>query len=237
MGDEELRRLLATRAHVSERRWRANQGAELLPEGSGLFSRLREVCRLRETLPPVPGEGKARYYIKALDPARSGDRTSLAAFYVEGGVLKQAKLALWRDPSWKRQESRIREFCDAYPGELHIDATARIALVDRVEAVLSPRELVNPVTFTNTLKSNMVDHAVAMHETDKLLLLDPETSEEARIQYEELSEFVEKRTPSGLVKHEAPEGGHDDTVSAVIMAAWGARDALEPQLANWGVSL
>jgi hypothetical protein len=79
------------------------------------------------------------------------------------------------------------------------------------------------VTFTNALKKDMVDNAVAMIETGRAQILNPKASVEARIQFDELTEFREIVLPTS-VRYEGPVGGHDDTVTSVIGALWACQD-------------
>ena len=76
------------------------------------------------------------------------------------------------------------------------------------------------VTITNALKMAWVDYAAAEIEHGRVKLLHKDSCPEAMVQFGEMSDFQEKRTPSGGVKYEAPEGMHDDTVIAAIGAIY-----------------
>ncbi len=228
LGDEELARLVRIKRRVSDRRWRANQGAELVPEGAGLFRYLDRICTGK---PRDPVRG--RYYYKGLDLGRTNDWTTLGAFYItRDGRLVQVALDGWSDADWQRQEDRITAFCKRYPGELHVDATARISSVDRIMLRL-PHELVTPWVQSPRLKEEQVDHAVNLGETGQLLLLRPEPTSVAdedaiaRRQKQELQDFGEMKTKLGNTRFDSLEGGHDDFVDEVLLACWGVRGVLD----------
>lgn len=223
LGNEELRKLMEIKRQSSERRWQANQGAKLLPEGSGLFRGLEGVS----TAKPNSFQEHV-HYIKGLDLAQLGDDwNSFSVFHFENRILVQDHIERWNKVLWPRSKQRIVALVSQYPGELHIDATGQNSSFEEIKAAVSRRELVQDVTFTNLAKRNWVDHAIALVESNRVRLLAKTASDDARIQFEELTEYQEKVTGAGNVRYEHPEGGHDDTVDAFLLAAWGARDAID----------
>jgi hypothetical protein len=68
-----------------------------------------------------------------------------------------------------------------------------------------------PFTTTNASKKEAVDaFALALEQGSVKILDDP-------VLIAELQSFTTKRMPSGLLRYEAPEGMHDDTVMATII--------------------
>ena len=75
--------------------------------------------------------------------------------------------------------------------------------------------IVSGISFTNAIKTNLVEGlALAFEQGQIEILNDP-------VLIGELQAYESERLPSGLVRYNAPEGFHDDCVSA-LMLAWAA---------------
>jgi len=70
---------------------------------------------------------------------------------------------------------------------------------------------------TNATKALWVDDLSLAMETEKILLLNDD------VQKDELISFEGTRLPSGLTRYAAPEGQHDDTVIALLLAYQAAK--------------
>lgn len=75
--------------------------------------------------------------------------------------------------------------------------------------------IVSGISFTNAIKTNLVEGlAIAFEQGQIEILNDP-------VLIGELQAYESERLPSGLVRYSAPEGFHDDCVSA-LMLVWAA---------------
>ena len=80
---------------------------------------------------------------------------------------------------------------------------------------MSKSTSVSGVSFTNAIKTNLVEGLSLAFEQGQIEILnDP-------VLVSELQAYESERLPSGLVRYSAPEGFHDDCVSA-LMLAWAA---------------
>ena len=74
------------------------------------------------------------------------------------------------------------------------------------------------ISFTNSIKTNLVEGlALAFEQGQIEILNDP-------VLVGELQAYESERLPSGMTRYSAPEGMHDDCVSA-LMLAWAAGSA------------
>ena len=77
---------------------------------------------------------------------------------------------------------------------------------------------VQPFTTTNASKQQAIDAlALAFERQDITIIPDP-------VLIGELQAFEAKRLPSGMLRYQAPEGMHDDTVIALALA-WQGHDS------------
>jgi len=75
--------------------------------------------------------------------------------------------------------------------------------------------IVSGISFTNAIKTNLVEGlALAFEQGQIEILNDP-------VLIGELQAYESERLPSGLTRYSAPDGIHDDCVSA-LMLAWAA---------------
>ena len=75
--------------------------------------------------------------------------------------------------------------------------------------------IVSGISFTNAIKTNLVEGLAMAFEQGQIQILDDP------ILVGELQAYESERLPSGLTRYSAPEGFHDDCVSA-LMLAWAA---------------
>jgi phage FluMu gp28-like protein len=164
--------------------------------------------------PEAPQKG--RDYIIGLDLARIQDYTTAAVFERMPKGLKQVRLDRYRRVDWNIQEMRIAELAKFYNNAaIWMDATG---LGDPEEERLRRAGLnVEGVKFSEgIIKSNMVNNLARMLEDGTIDLLNDET------QKDELRIYKYTIMPSKHVKYGAPGAMHDDIVTALMLAAWGA---------------
>jgi hypothetical protein len=83
---------------------------------------------------------------------------------------------------------------------------------------------ITPVRWDNALKARLVRDAQLMFERENITLIDPEQGKPYHEGVHEHKVFERRRTSSGLrYTYEAPEGEHDDAVSATLLWVHGAR--------------
>ena len=81
---------------------------------------------------------------------------------------------------------------------------------------------VTRVTFTNQLKEQYVNATVLRFEQGRIRLVDPKHGGPYRALIDELTAFERRRTDAGLnYSYSAPEGEHDDCVTALMLAFGG----------------
>ncbi len=83
------------------------------------------------------------------------------------------------------------------------------------------------VNFTST-KDKMVSRLAKDLETGRCLLLDRDL--------DEFEDYQMGQTPKGRIQYSAPEGGHDDVVSAKMLAHWGITAEGSPNVAVVGAT-
>lgn len=70
--------------------------------------------------------------------------------------------------------------------------------------------------FTNATKAHIIEGLALAFEQGALAILNDQ------VLVGELQAYELERLPSGLMRYNAPEGMHDDTVIALALAWWGA---------------
>lgn len=197
---------------TSESKFREEYGAEFLAGEGQLFSLKPGLWRgtLREA---VPG----RHYVAGVDVARKDDWMVTAILEVESQQL--VGLTRSRHQDWALQKAASLALLDRFPGVLtYIDSTGvgdPIAQDFRSAGVNAM-----DVLFTPKVKSELVENLLVA--IDQTYLGLPETADTAWL-VEELRQYEVQRQPSGALKYGAPDGRHDDGVTALMLACWGLK--------------
>ena len=170
---------------------------------------------------PVPG-GR---YVVGYDPARTLDNAALVVMeYLTRNVVYFEHLP---QASWNIQLERVAYIAQAYNGApVWADSTG---LGDPLYEWLTTKgALVYPYKFDNESKQKLVENLVV-------------DMEKCRVHYppvpvllSELELYEYRVLRSGKVQYSAPEGYHDDTVSALALANWGCTHGRAPD--DFGVS-
>jgi len=183
-------------------------------EGAGMvFHKVRDVAYGR----PEDAEKGVRYTI-GYDPAKLRD------FAV--AVVRQKDRIVWVE-RWKEleylvQAKRVAELSRRYnKATVYVDAGGPgqplFELLQRegIPAV--------PVTFTNQNKEEMVNSLAVKLEQGKISLPSPTYGQPYTTLIDELTAYERRRSGSGLhYTYNAPEGVHDDCVSALMLSDFGA---------------
>ena len=91
------------------------------------------------------------------------------------------------------------------------------------ENLVSKGLVIEPVKFTNDRKTQMVQNLMLLIEEGCVQIplpgqsLDP--SHDTATMWAELEAYTYTITPTGRIRYEAPRGFHDDTVTALFLAA------------------
>lgn len=81
---------------------------------------------------------------------------------------------------------------------------------------------VEPVDFTARSKAKIYGNLLALVNQQKLVLLDPEKTPEAKSTANELIQLERRNMPGGGIQISAPQGKHDDMATVVALAAFRA---------------
>jgi len=150
-----------------------------------------------------------------VDWAKQRDRTVFFAVNAQGQTV-----GFWRFRGipYTEQVKRLAKFCKLFTGDLSIrhDATGVGVAVSDLISEMDIDATITGVTFTNASKQDMVTRATIAVEQDwfKCPRIDPVVAE--------FSNYELSVTKTGLFSFSAPEGEHDDCVSAGILAISGA---------------
>src|SRR3990167_10956166 len=193
---------------TSEAKFREEYLAEFLQDEGQLFSLKPALYRgkLREA---VPG----RHYLAGVDVARKEDWMATAIIEEESQQL--VGLTRSRHQDWALQKAASLALLDKFPGVLtYIDSTG---VGDPIAQDYRRAGLnVEDVLFTPKRKSELIENLL-MAIDQAYLGLPQEQATQWLI--EELKQYQAFRQPSGAIKYGAPEGRHDDGVTALMLAA------------------
>ena len=153
---------------------------------------------------------KNEEYVMGVDLGKYNDFTVII-------VMKKSNKSViafdrFNEVSWELQEQRILNLAEKYRPSILIDQGQ---VGDAILEDINIRyDNIEGVRFTNQLKNDMVNYLSNLIEKKEI------SYPEIPIMIEELRIFQYDKTPTGKLKMEAPEGYHDDTVTALMLAAW-----------------
>lgn len=185
-------------------------GAEFIPDGAGVFRRVRDAAIAIPQDEPVEGHA----YLISIDWGKLSDWTVLAVWDATWWHL--VHMERFQQIDYQLQIARLQALCERFRpqalapernsmGEPIIEQIAR--------APWCPPALL-PFTTTNASKAVAVEaFALALEQGNVQVIDDPAL-------IGELHAFEGTRLPSGLIRYGAPEGMHDDCVMATIIGWW-----------------
>ncbi len=200
----------AARLGMPQRSYEQEYLAVFQEENAGVFRNVLNAIDKGRTAndPPRP----KTFYSHGGDFGRVEDFTVLSTLDPK---CRQVFFERFNEISWERQLACFKNTCLAYKGELVFDATSMGGDII-AEQLRKLHVKSTPFVFGNSSKNAVMDHLALGLEQGKLRLLDiPE-------QTNELLAFEYQLSPSRKVIMSAPEGMHDDTVTALALAYWGA---------------
>jgi phage FluMu gp28-like protein len=155
-------------------------------------------------------EGSRRYYI-GVDLAKVEDFTALVALDEDGHVRGFDR---FHQLDWTFQVQRIRAFAEEYNGLIIVDSTG---VGDPIyESLYRTGLRVQPYKFTSESKRQLIENLSIRFDAGQLSI-----PGDLEVLLNELKAYTYEMLPSGRVRYGAPEGLHDDAVTAFALAAWG----------------
>ena len=131
---------------------------------------------------------------------------------------------------WSLQLQRIKAALDRYNhAQVLVDSTGKGEPV--FEELLREGCYVEPYTFTQRTKADLIDNLALMLERGEVTL---PRYELAPTLIDELEAFEYSISDAGNTRTGAPSGWHDDCVIALALAAWKARVHARPIIASVG---
>jgi hypothetical protein len=206
---------------MPESLWRQEILAEFLEQEGEVFRNVY-ACAVAEPQNAQPGG----QYWTFVDLAQVYDFNAVSTVTDDEGGLRQVHVDRWNKSSWDVSEERIVAVGRRYRGHLSIDTTGdsyRDSLVARLRPKLAGYCTVSGLKFTNSNKADMVRNLCAFLEQGQIRLLKPQSASAAQVQYDELTSYASDVTRFGNVRYAAPEGKHDDMVTALMASVWMAR--------------
>lgn len=199
----------AIRHDLPDELFRQEIMAEVLEGAGSVFTKVRAAATGQPEA-PVP----ARRYTIGYDPAKLRD-FAVVAVRREGRLVW---LERWTKLPYTEQAERVTQLAHRYGvSEVTIDAGGPgEAAAEMLEARrIWPRR----VTFTNALKEQYVNAMVLRFEQGQIVLPSPSHGPAYQALVDELTAFERCRTDAGLhYTYGAPEGSHDDCVTALMLA-------------------
>ena len=205
-----IRRAAAlARERVPERVYRQEWLAEFL-EGTGIvFRRVREAA----TATPQHGRLEGHRYCIGVDWGKLLDYTVMAV--VDTTTRELVALDRSNRVDYVLQAGRLRALCERFRPDQVIAEQNSMGepIVEQLQRLGLP---VQPFLTTNASKAAVVDALALAFEQEQLRILPDE------VLLGELLAYQAERLPSGLLRYGAPEGMHDDCVTALALAWSGA---------------
>lgn len=203
-------------AQTSYRTFAQEYQAEFLEQEGALWS-LSKVLRgiLREALP-------TRHYVAGVDVAHVNDWMVTAVFEAESHQLVGLHRSRYHD--WSIQKAEAAALLRQYPNpHVLVDSTG---MGDPIAYDLRQEGFdVEDVNFaTPRLKQELVENLSVAIDHGYIAIPD---QDETQWLLDELRSYQEIKSPSGHLRYSAPEGQHDDGVTAVMLAVWGLRYELQ----------
>lgn len=203
--------LEAERATKPEQVFRQEYEAAFLDREGTVFRKVMAAARLTGQAAPQAGYT----YIMGVDWARSKDFTVLAVF--DATTRELAALDRFNQIDFSLQRGRLKALHEQY-GCVAIVAESNSIGQPNIEALQTEGIPVYPFLTTNATKAALVDLlALSLERQDIAILNDP-------VLTGELMAYEGRKLPSGRMQYGAPEGEHDDTVMALMLALWGSQN-------------
>lgn len=190
---------------VSERTFRQEWMAEFIDDGGGVFRRVRQAA----TATPRDAAWSNHGYIIGVDWGRTNDATVFAVLDTTDRALVYLDRMLQTD--YQLQATRLRALHDRFSRAPIIAEYNSMGgpIVEQLQRSGLP---VIPFHTSNASKAVGIDAlALAFEQGAIRIIPDP-------VLLSELESYESRRTDAGMMIYGAPDGMHDDTVMALMMA-------------------
>lgn len=203
------------RQMLPERTFRQEWLAQFVDDGGEVFRNVRACAVSVKQEAGLPGHN----YVIGVDWAKHVDYTVFAVF----DITLQSLVYLDRMQSveYMVQCGRLKALADRF-GRPPIVAETNSMGNSVIEQLVRLGLRVVPFTTTNATKTVVIDALTMAFERGAISILDD------RVLIGELEAYTMIRTPSGLLRYDAPSGLHDDTVMALAFAYHGGRSLGSP---------
>ena len=212
----------AARLNLPERIYQQEYLAEFIDDAGGIFRRVMaaataEPQERRATVTNERGEEEdaEHEYTFGVDWGKHNDFTAIAVLDATDKQL--VALDRFNQIDYHTQVGRLMAMAERFRPSTIIAERNSMGepLIEQMQREGLP---VQAFTTTNASKQQAIDAlALAFERSDITILPDP-------VLIGELQAFEAHRLPSGLLRYEAPEGMHDDTVIALALA-WQGHDS------------
>ena len=195
----------AARLGLPERIFAQEFLAQFLDDAGGVFRRITDAA----TAAPQDGAIGGHTYTIGIDWAREQDFTAMAVYDATLGAI--VALDRFNQIDYQIQLGRLSALYDRFRPSAIIAEANSIGqpLIEQLQRQGLP---VVPFTTTNASKQVMVDAlALALENRSLTIIPDP-------VLIAELQAYQGERLPGGAMRYSAPQGLHDDTVMAVMLA-------------------
>lgn len=204
------------RTRVSERTFRQEWEAQFLDDGGGVFRRVQEAATIPQAIEPIAGH----QYVIGVDWARSTDSTWFCV--IDATTHENVLNDRMTGTDYQIQRSRLLALHNRY---YHAPVLAEYNSIGgpQLEALQNMGVTINGFVTTNATKAQIIDALALAFEQEQINICnDP-------ILIGELQAYESKRSSTGLVTYNAPDGMHDDGVIALALA-WYASSTNQVQI-------
>lgn len=213
INPEELESIAADMPQVM---YRQEILAEFIEDAGQVFRKIYEAIKggLEE-----PQEGIE--YVGGVDPAKYNDFTVIQIARKDNNHIVYKDR--FNDIDWTLIKDRITNASKKYNNAtMWLDSTG---VGDPIFDDLDKEGVnVESYKFTNESKINLISNLSLMLENNEITYPQDENL------LNELKIYSYERLPSGKYRYQAPEGLHDDDVTALMLCAWGLNNKLEPNI-------
>lgn len=205
----DAREVEAARQALPERVYNQEYLAAFIEDGGGVFRRVMDAATSTEVEPVHGGE-----YIIGVDWGKSNDFTVITVLDGNGNMVYMDR---FNQIDYQVQLQRLTALASRYEPAAIIAERNSMGepLIEQLQRQGLP---VTPFQTTNASKTAAIDAlALAFERGDIAILPDP-------VLIAELQAYEMERLPSGMMRYNAPDGMHDDTVMSLALAWQGITD-------------
>jgi hypothetical protein len=189
--------------------------AEFLEDGAGVFRGIKQ-CIQGQLEEPKPG-GE---YVIGWDVAKHADFSVMICLDIKRNHV--VAFDRFNQVDYSLQLNRLETMAKKYKAYVLMDSTG--VGDPLLEQVRQRGIAVDGYSFTNTSKQQLIQNLAVMIERQEISY--PDIS----VLIHELMIYQYEITKAGNVRYNAPDGYHDDAVIALALAAWVAKNRIEPRI-------